>query len=160
MFHTPASLLYKLLYLHKHIFLTCAWTQEKGPAGALGYCWLLWNGLLGLALPGCQEDLFGIALSICSHFTDQSPAVRSGPLSLSWLLWLSHSASCTASSDTAGPCHPPFCTCRDHFQHFYPALFSTSLLASETEVGHHPHPQVPKGQNPNLCEDHGDLGFR
>lgn len=43
---------------------------------------------------------------------------------------------------------------------FYPALFSTGLLPSEIEVGHHPHPQVPKGQNSNLCEDHGDLGFR
>lgn len=76
-------------------------------------------------------DLLGIALSICSYFTDQRPAVRSGPLSLSWLLLLSNSASCTASSDTAGPCHLPFCPCRDHFQYFYPALFSTGLLPSE-----------------------------
>lgn len=41
-------------------------------------------------------------------------------------------------------------------QHYFP----TGLLASEAEVGHHPHQQVLMGQNPNLCQDQGDFGFR
>lgn len=91
--------------------LTHAWTQEEGPVGALGCCWLLWNSLLGLGarriwhpLPGYQEDLLSIALPICSHFTHQNPALcctqhccSVGP---PLPVMISATASCTASSDT------------------------------------------------------------
>lgn len=158
--------------LHEHTSLpTYAWTQGEGALGAPGSCLLLGDHLPGPALPGSSGFLPSIAFSVCSHFARQQPwsVLTSSreyvawlfgrePLSPSWLLWLSAIASCTASCDAAGPCRPPFCTGGGNCQHFYPS--PTGSLASEAEVGHHPHQQVPKRQNPILWWSRGKFGIQ
>lgn len=69
-------------HLHKHIsFLAYAWTWWEG---TLGCCLLLWDHLLGLALPQPQGCLPSVALSICFLSAHQFCA---DVLPISMLLW-------------------------------------------------------------------------